>query len=27
MNKALLGQETPLQALQASAAKWKEMKK
>ncbi len=27
LNKALLGQETPLQALQASAAKWKEMKK
>jgi len=27
MNKALLGEETPLQALQASAAKWKELKK
>jgi multiple sugar transport system substrate-binding protein len=27
MSKALLGQKTPLQALQASAAKWKEMKK
>jgi multiple sugar transport system substrate-binding protein len=27
MNKALLGQKTPLEALQASAAKWKELKK